>query len=142
VGTPPNLFSEKDLGLTADILVRAFNVEASAQVAQVRTEFATVGSRDRTQTAWHAQLAYKVTVLPVHFAPAYRYAHYHPWAGGGDTATGQDYRSFRLDYHTFGVKVWHPSLPLTGWINYTLTTEPAVRSVDNNRLEILGQVTF
>lgn len=141
-GALPNLYAENDVGFDGDLAVRAFGFEAFAQIATIRSSYPTVGAADRVRLGYHAQLGYRIEnpILPV--APAYRYAHYHPWQSGGDATTGQDYDAFKLDHHTFGVKVWHPSLPLVGWINYTLTMEPPARRLDNDRLEILGQVTF
>ena len=36
----------------------------------------------------------------------------------------------------------HERLPIQGWINYTFTGEESGRKLDNDRLEILGMVTF
>jgi hypothetical protein len=33
-------------------------------------------------------------------------------------------------------------LPVSAWLNYTITSEPAPRTLDNNRLQLLEQVAF
>jgi hypothetical protein len=138
VGTPPNLYNEDDVGLTGDLTVNAAGLEAFAAVTRVRTVFPTVGTSARVQLAYHAQAGYRFEVERVQITPAYRYAYFHPWQAGG----GSGFDSFRLQYHTLGVRIAHAKLPVTAWVNYTLTGEQEGRKLTNDRIEILGQVTF
>jgi len=138
VGAPPNLYDEEDLGLTGDLDVRVKGLEVFAAVSRVRTVFPTVGTSERVQLAYHAQAAYRFELPWLWVAPGYRYAYFHPWQKGGS----QGFDTYALRYHTAGVRVGHPTLPIQAWINYTFTVEEADRKLDNDRLEILGQVTF
>ena len=70
--------------------------------------------------------------------PAYRYAYFHPWQSGG----GGGFDAFKLQYHTFGVSSRTRSCRSTAWLNYTLTGEEEGRKLTNDRIELLGQVTF
>lgn len=139
VGSPPNLYDEDDWGFAGDLRVQYRGLEVFGQFTRVATSFPTTGTDERVRLAYHGQIGYRIeTVVP--FGPAYRYAHYHPWQSA-DAAqnTNVQYDAFKLDYHTFGVRVWHPKWPLSGYINYTVTVEPSPRALDNNRLEIIGQ---
>lgn len=139
VGAPPNLYFEEDLGLTGDLTVKVAGLEVFAAVSRLRTVFPTVGVSERIQLAYEGEAAYRFDLpAKIQLAPGYRYAHLHPWQKGGEVG----FDSFALDYHTFGVKVGHETLPLVMWINYTLTVEREPRQLDNNRLQIMGQVTF
>jgi hypothetical protein len=141
VGTPPALYDENDLGFSADAVVKLQGFEAMGQIVQIKTTFPTVGSAAQTKRAYHAQLGYTFEAPHLHLTPAYRYAHYHPWAGTGAVA-GLDYDAFKLDYHTVGVRIRGEKLPLSLWLNYTFTVEPAARALDNNRFEALAQIVF
>jgi hypothetical protein len=136
VGTLPNLYEEADVGFAGDLLIRWTGLEIFGQVATIRTEYPTVGTRARNQLGYHAQIGYRIDELYVPFTPTYRYAHYHPWSGSAA------FDSYKLDYHTFGVRIFHPTLPISGYVNYTVTIEPAARRLDNDRFELLGQVAF
>lgn len=142
VGTLPNRFDEEDFGLAGDFTFSAFNIDLFAQLAHLTTSFPTVGIEDRERFAWHVEAGYTVDALPIHFAPAYRFAHYHPRAGSEGQDESLDLDSFRLTYHTLGLRVWHPEVPLTAFLNYTLTMEEPERELDNNRLELLLHLQF
>ena len=47
-------------------------------------------------------------------------------------------------YHTVGVRLARPvaALGLTAWLNYTFTLENAARQVDNDRLQVIVQLSF
>ena len=139
VGTLPNLYTEEDLGLTGDANVRFLGAEFFAAVTRVRTAFPTVGTAARVQLAWHAQAAYRFDISDKAFlSPGYRIATFNPWQSGG----GVGFDNFQLVNHTFGLRGGHQKLPVQGWINYTVTGEQTGRKLDNNRFEILGQVSF
>jgi hypothetical protein len=138
VGTPPNLYNEEDLGLTGDVGVTVAGIEAFGAITRVRTTFPTVGTSARVQLAYHGQVGYRIDLPGFDLTPAYRYAYFHPWQSGG----GGGFDAFKLQYHTFGVRAAHAKLPLTAWLNYTITGEAEGRKLANDRIEILGQVTF
>lgn len=139
VGTPPNLYNEEDLGLTGDLAVHVAGLELFGAVSRLRTVFPTVGASARSQLAFQGQVAYRIDLDPIFLAPAYRYAYFHPWQEGGSEA---GFDSFRLQYHTVGVRLGGMKLPVQAWLNYTLATEGEGRKLDNDRIELLGQVTF
>jgi hypothetical protein len=138
VGEPPNLYNEEDLGLTADLDVKVAGLEVFGAATRLRTVFPTVGTAARVQLAFHAQAAYRFDLGPVFVAPAYRYAYFHPWQEGGNAGFDQQ----KLQYHTIGARIGGTKLPIQGWVNYTFTGEPSGRSLSNDRLELLGQLTF
>ena len=109
VGAPPNLYDEEDLGLTGDLSVKVAGLEVFGAVTRARTVFPTVGASARVQLAFQGQAAYRVDLPSFFFAPAYRYAYFHPWQEGGATE-GCD--SFRLVYHTIGLRRGVAALPI------------------------------
>lgn len=138
VGAPPNLYNEEDFGLTGDVGVHAAGFEVFGAVTRVRTVYPTVGTSARVQLAFHGQVGYRFEIERLQITPAYRYAYFHPWQDGG----GAGFDAFKLQYNTFGVRLAHAKLPVTAWLNYTLTGEEPVRKLSNDRIELLGQVTF
>lgn len=139
VGTLPNLYNEEDLGLTGDVNVKFLGAEIFGAITRVRTTFPTVGTSARVQLAYHAQASYRFDIGDLLFiAPGYRFATFHPWQEGG----GEGFDTYRLVYHTLGVRFGHAKLPIQAWVNYTLTGEEEGRRLSNDRLEVLGQVAF
>lgn len=141
-GTPPNQADEEDVGVAADLYIHPGPIELFAQFGQVETDFDTAGVSSRIRRAGSVQGGYRFD-LPWGFSltPAYRYAYYDPWANAGSNAMASANR-LALEYHTFGVRVKAHSLPLSFFVNYTLTEEQAPREVDNDRLQLLAQVVF
>lgn len=139
VGTPPNFYNEDDLGLTGDVAVKIEGLQVLGSVTRVRTTFPTVGTDARVQLAFMGQAGYRFELPQWFIMPAYRFAYFHPWQGGGGD---ESFDAFRVQYHTFGVRSGLSKLPVQAWLNYTLTTEAPERRLDNDRVELLGQVTF
>lgn len=141
-GTPPNQADEDDVGVAADLSIHPGPIEIFAQFGQVDTDFETAGVSSRIRRAGSAQGGYRFD-LPWGFSltPAYRYAYYDPWANAGANATASANR-LALEYHTFGMRVKAHSLPLSFFVNYTLTEEQEPRDLDNDRLQLLAQVIF
>jgi len=138
VGIPPNLYTEEDFGLTGDVFVTVAGLQVFGAVTRVRTVFATVGASAREQLAFHGQAGYRFDLPGWFIGPAYRYAYFHPWQAGG----AQGFDAFKVVHHTFGVRAGLAKLPLQAWLNYTATVEEDGRKLDNDRIELLGQVTF
>jgi len=142
-GTPPNQSKDEDTGFAADILLTPFGFELFFQYVEIETEFKTVSQAlDRTQRAYHAQAAYTFLTPWLTIAPGYRYAVLDPFAKTDGDAGGLDLDAFKVDYHTLGVRFGHLDLPLALLVNYTFTEEKAPRELDNNRFQILAQVSF
>ena len=142
VGTPPNQFNEDDVGFATDLMINPYGLELFFQYEQINTDFKTVDVDDRTQRAWHVQIGYRFKTPWVWVTPAYRFAQFDPFADGGNGSGGLDLDSFELDYHTLGLRLEHPKLPLSLFINYTFTEEESPRDLDNDRFQILTQVVF
>lgn len=141
VGALPNLYEEHDTGVDLDLAVHVGGLEVIGQIAQIRTTYPTVDSLARRRIAWHAQAEYRFdTAIP--FALGYRFASFAPWAGAVADTTGVDLRAFTLRYHTVGLRVPHPKLPVQAMVNYTFTREEASRALRNDRLELLAQVAL
>ena len=138
VGEPPNLYQESDTGITGDVTAKVGGLQAMAAVTHLRTVYPTVGVSARVQLAFHAQAGYKFEFENWHIGPAYRFAYFHPWQSGG--AEGFD--AYRLQYHTVGLRTGLTKLPLMAWLAYTLTGEGEGRKLTNDRIELMGQVTF
>ncbi len=142
-GELPNLNEEKDFGIAADFLATAWGAELFVQFVQLKTEFETVaGTPERTQQALSAQVGYDIKIPLGTITPAYRYATFDPWKDGGAADAGVSLESFKLQYHTLGLKMLNPNEDMTLYVNYTLTMEEDGRELDNDRLEVLAQVTF
>lgn len=138
VGEPPNLYDESDTGFTGDLTAKVGGLQIMGAVTHVRTVFPTVGVAARVQLAYHAQAGYRFELENWHIGPAYRFAYFHPWQSGGEAG----FDAFRLQYHTLGLRAGLTKIPLQAWLNYTVTQEGDGRKLDNDRIELLGQVTF
>ncbi|MFO0658423.1 MAG: porin [Polyangiaceae bacterium] len=137
-GVQPYAFVEKDMQFSGDVKLTFKGLEVAGQFTQRSTKFETVKTDDRKQIGWHAQVGYKIPIyVPV--MPAYRIAAFDPWS---NAKSGSAVDKQALLYHTFGVRVFHPKLPLSTYINYTITNEEKPNRLNNNRLEILAQLLF
>lgn len=142
-GELPNQTRDKDTGFATDIMITPFGVELFFQYVEVETEFKTVPQAlDRTQRAYHVQAGYTFETPWLTITPGYRYAHLNPFAKAKGDQTGLDLDSFQVGYHTLGARFGHLDLPLALLVNYTFTEEKTPRKLDNDRLQILAQVSF
>jgi hypothetical protein len=137
-GNQPYAFVEKDSQFNVDAKLTVQGFELAGQFSQRSTKFETIDAPSRQQTGWHAQTGYKIP-LYVPIMPAYRIASFDPWS---NAKSGSAVDKQALLYHTFGVRVFHPKLPLSAYLNYTITVEEKPNRLDNNRLEILAQLLF
>ena len=143
LGTAPNLYDERDVGLVVDLLTKVENLEVFGSYAEVATEYPTTGVPNRKQIAWHAQASYRVDFAAMPFAVAYRIAHLSPYAQGVATLPGgANLGAYDIGHHTVGLRLFHPTLPLSLYANYTFTVEPAARSLTNDRATLLAQLTL
>ncbi len=142
-GPLPDRFDEEDLGFSADVTVQAYGVEFVGHFTLVDTTFETVANPTRQRLEFHLQGGYLLPFVPIPLVVNYRFAYYDPWQNGG-AGGGVDLSTFELLYHTVGLRIHHPAeaLGLTAWLNYTFTIENAARQVDNDRLEVIVQLTF
>jgi len=145
VGALPDLFDEVDRGLAADVLLELHGFDLYAQVLRVTTELPTIGAETRTNLAFHAQAAYDLS-LPrdLVFGPAYRYAMWRPWHGGGGEGTSADLSDYQLQEHTLGVRLRYPMgwAELGVYVEYTFAVEDEARELTNDRVQALVQVVL
>lgn len=142
-GVLPNQSRDEDTGFAADVMITPFDLELFFQYVEIETEFKTVSNAlDRTQRALHVQVGYTFELPWLSITPGYRYALLDPFAKVKGDQAGLDLDSFRVDYHTLGVRFDHLDLPLALLVNYTFTEEKSPREIDNDRLQILTQVSF
>ena len=138
VGTPPNLYDEEDFGITGDLSVKVQGFQAFGYVTRLKTTYPTVGTSARVELAFAGQAGYRFELPSWFIMPAYRYASFNPWQSGG----GDGFDSFKVQYHSFGVRAGLNKLPIQAWLAYTLTQEESGRKLDNDRLQFMGQVSF
>ena len=138
VGTPPNLYDESDFGITGDASVKVKGFQAFGYVTRLHTTYPTVGTSARVQLAFAGQAGYRIDLPAWFIMPAYRYASFNPWQSGG----GDGFDSFKVMYHSFGIRAGLNRLPIQAWLSYTLTQEESGRKLDNDRILFMGQVSF
>lgn len=142
-GLSPNRFVERDLVWVADAGVDWRGLEVYGQLLGVRTALQTEGTPDREQQAWHVQAGYAIPLGPVTLTPAYRYATLDPWASGG-RATSAALETYGVEHHTAGLRVLRPlgDGDLRLHVDYTFTVEHPDRTLRNNLLRVLAQVSW
>lgn len=138
VGNLPNQFDENDTGFDIDLMINPYGLELYGQYVRINTDFDTVAVSDRSQEAWHVQIGYRFTTPYVYITPGYRFASFDPFARGGGTT----FDSFELQYQTLGLRLDHPTLPLTFFVNYTFTDEQSPRELNNDVWQMLAQIVF
>lgn len=130
VGELPDLFDEDVSGTEVSAIVRIEKLVLEGQLLFQTTSFDSDRPTVNTLGA-HAQFAY--TLWDVTFA--YRFAWYEPNTQDIDDA---DQRTA----HTIGLSYNVEQLPLLVMLNGTVSGEQQGRTVDNNRLTLMGQFTF
>lgn len=142
-GEPPNQADDEDTGYAVDISITPKNAEIFFQWVEIETEFETVAEAvDRTQRAFHAQVAYTFDTPWMTITPGYRYAVLDPFSDVEGDSAGLALADQELTYHTIGARFGHLSLPLAFLANYTITEEEDSRELDNDRIQLLMQVEF
>ncbi len=139
---PPDLDNEERQGLAADLSLEVAGLILQAQYIQWSRSFIDVSAEsDRTARGYHAALAYR---LPYGLAPSYRFATLDPTADftSQDPTLTQSLEVDEVTHHTVGLNWFVPDYPLTIQVNYTITQEDELRVQNNNRLEVLTQLTF
>ncbi len=138
----PDLIDEEDIGLNVDLEFDAYDVVGGVQYTQINTTFPDVAvENDRNAWGYHAWLGYR---LPMGFIPAVRYAFYDPIAEytSSDSVINSQLQSDELTYVTPSLSWDAPRVPLRLQANYTFTLEGSGRELDNDRLDLLAQLSF
>jgi hypothetical protein len=146
LGEPPDLVGERRAGWTADLMVQfaGLTMFSSYTTRTFTTEFgqAVQGQEEpfTTATAFQAQAGYLIPV--VHLQPVYRFATYDPSAKY-NIDNADDFRTRdALTQHTIGLNYIAQDYPVMVMVDYTVMQEQAGRELDNNRFEVLLQLTW
>ncbi len=141
-GLPPDLLDERRTSLALDLDIDFFDVVVQAQYAQSTSSFPDLlQEADRSGGGFHAAIGYR---LPFGIIPAFRYAFFDPTTKfqSLDPQITQQFDADELTFYTAGVTWDVPQFPVRLQLNYTIAQENDARAIDNNRLDLLGQVIF
>lgn len=152
-GELPDLISEERMGVTADAAFHVYALRLKGQwMQQVSTYVDVPQEPRRTAQGYHAIAGLDLGMIASTLKgimPAYRFAYYDPtYKAESDVETlaaGLD--ADALTHHTVGLNVFFDKVdainePLKLQINYTWAQEQSARAVDNDRLDILLQMSF
>ena len=142
-GDRPVQFVEKDRTWALDLAVEWIDLHAYFELIRQRTIFDTVGTPDRDQRAWHAQLTYDIRLDKLTITPGYRFASFDPFANVDSDST-IDLDTFGIRHHTASVVV-HRELDdvnLGVHLEYTHAAEESGRELNNDMLSGLVRVAF
>ncbi len=141
-GAAPDLIDEQELGLTADLSIDFHGVFAGVGFTQINSTFPDVDAEaDRSSQGLQAYLGYRASYG---FGYAVRWSTLDPSSDfSAEEPTAK--AAFEVDdvaYITPSLTWDVPKLPIRLQANYTITMEDDARALDNNKLELLGQLSF
>lgn len=132
LGDPPSQVDRLRWGWTADLLVSAYNATLFANIVSRQQETPELPQDPEVQSmGFQVQVAYEEPFFG--FQPTYRFAYYNPDSELADRA---------LTHHTMGLNYNAANLPLRLMANYTIALEEEALQMDNNRLDLLLQLTW
>lgn len=141
-GAAPDLIDETELGITADLTIEFHGAFAGVAFTQINSEFPDVDAEaTRSAQGLQAFLGYRASYG---FGYAVRYATLDP-TSDFNTDDPLATAAFEVDdvAHITPSLTWDvPNLPIRLQANYTITTENDARALDNNKFELLGQLSF
>lgn len=152
-GEMPDLISEERIGYTADASLKLYAVHLRGQWMRQDSTFVDVPQEPkRTAEGYHLiaglDLGKWVPALKG-IMPAYRFAHYDPTKNAeSDSSTlsaGLD--ADAITHHSIGLNLFMNKMkaikePLKLQINYTIAQEEEARVANNNRFDLLLQMSF
>ena len=135
---------EETYGWSGDLLLSYANFELFGQYVRVVAEQENLPSSESAAQGFHVQLGYHFDFPFGRITPAYRFAEFDPVIIDPQRFSNEvgDSNDLRLDYHTIGLRILMAKLPLTFYVNYTITEEQQAARLQNDRLQILAQVEF
>ncbi len=136
-GTLPNQLDEEDLSWQVDLQLKAYGVDALAQLLWNTREYPGAGEAKRDTIGILAQIAYRLPIPDYRFQVGYRFAYLDPFKDDTELAVDD-----LLIYHTIGVAYRLEALPVELKLNYTVTQEEGSAGVDNDLIEALVQVVW
>ena len=152
-GEMPDLVSEERTGYTADAALKLYGLRLKGQWMRQDSTFVDVPQEPkRTAEGFHAIVGFdlgKLSPVLKGIMPAYRLASYDPTKNAeSDNATlsaGLD--ADALTHHSVGLNLFMNKMkaikqPLKLQINYTIAQEEDARKANNDRFDILLQMSF
>ena len=152
-GELPDLISEKRMGYTADAALKLYGLRLRGQWMRQDSTFVDVPQEpERVAEGYHAIVGFdlgQLTSALKGLMPAYRFATFDPTkeaeSDNATLAAGLD--ADALTHHTVSLNVFMNRMqsvqePLKLQINYTITQEEEARRSDNDRLDVLLQMSF
>lgn len=142
-GDRPNLFVEKDRTWALDLAVEWIDLHAYFEMIRQRTAFTTLGTPDREQRAWHAQVTYDIRLDKLTLTPGYRFASFDPFADAND-ASGLGLDNFSVQHHTASLALTREldGVRLGTHLEYTRAVEDSGRELNNDIVQGLVSVAF
>lgn len=132
LGDPPNQVDRLRWGWTADLLVQAYGASLLANVIGQEQQTPELPQEpELSALGYQVQLAYEEPFFG--FQPAYRFAYYDPDNQLQDRAR---------THHTIGLNYNDTTYPLRLMANYTIALEEEAVEMDNNRLDLVVQLTW
>jgi hypothetical protein len=141
-GYAPDHIDELREGLTMDLSIDYFGVFAEFAFVQVTSSFPDVSAETtRTARGYHGTLGYRSSYG---FGYAVRYATFDPTSDfdSTDPTVGQALDVDEVTYITPSLTWDVPRLPLRLQASYTITQENEARALDNDKFELVGQLSF
>lgn len=138
-GEEPNRVDRVRQGWTADLQVNLFGASVLANVVAASVDSPDLpDDPELSALGYSVQLAYQA---PFGLQPAYRLASYDPSSSYGSESS-VIFENDALTYHTIGLNYNAPTYPVRVMANYTLTTEQDARRLDNDRLDLILQLSW
>lgn len=142
-GIEPNRISQDLSGWTADLLINMYGASLFANVIQRQATSPDLANSPTIQSfSYQVQVAYQEPFFGLQ--PAYRLSYLDP-TSDFDASTGAGLELFEQDallYHTIGLNYNATGYPVRVMANYTFTGEQEQRELDNDRFDILLQLTW
>lgn len=142
LGDPPDQVGEALLGMTGDLSLAVAGFTLAASYTQVEVTAEVEAEPVRTSQGYQVQMGWQDPWIGLQ--PAVRWASYSPYADYPGRATKPDpaFEGRELNHLSVGLNFNPPGLPIRSLLTYTLTLEQETRELNNDRLDLLLQVSW
>lgn len=152
-GSLPDLISEERMGYTADAAFKVYGLRLRGQWMRQDSTFIDVPQEPkRVAQGYHAIVGFDLGKLGPELKgimPAYRFATYDPtYQAESDNSTlAEGLDADLITHHSIGLNLFMNKMkviqkPLKFQINYTIAKEEKARRANNDRLDVLFQMSF
>lgn len=152
-GEMPDLISEKRTGYTADAALKLYALRIKGQWMRQDSSFVDVPQEpERTAEGFHAIVGLNLGRLDSQLKgimPAYRFATYDPTknAESDNSTLSAGLNADTLTHHSIGLNLFMNKMtaiqqPLKLQVNYTIAQEEKARKANNDRFDVLLQMSF